>query len=223
MLCERTAPVAIGPWRAARGDRRARATSPEGTRFERVGDDRLLHRRIVGRGPLRVLRRIALCLPGAPAAPPRGGRRDRVGGSMGRLPRHRQLLVVQFGGGPLRDLPRSPRERRHQRDRRPLPRPAADARTHGHDGPAGAHPRASLADAVDDTETTQGQRGVHVAPRRPAARRVRRRRPVRVHRRLRAALRHAGGRRSARRTRGRPPTVPSGLRSERHGGRGRRR
>ena len=49
---------------------------------------------------------------------------------------------------------------------------------------------------------------VHLAPRRPAARRVHRRRSLRVHQRLRAALRHAGGRRPPRGARGGPPTLP---------------
>ena len=42
--------------------------------------------------------------------------------------------------------------------------------------PPDAHPGARAADAADHAEAAQGQRGVHVAPRRPAARRVRRRR-----------------------------------------------
>ena len=104
-----------------------------------------------------------------------------------------------------------------------LPRPAPDARAHGHDGPARPHPRAGPAHAADHAEAPQGQRGVHVAPGRPAARRVRRRRPLRVHQRLRPALRHARRRRPARRARGGPPAVPRGLRPQRHRRRGRRR
>ena len=66
-------------------------------------------------------------------------------------------------------------------------------------------------DAAAHPEAAQGERGVHVARRRPAARRVRRRRPLRVHQRLYAALRHAGGRRRARRARGGSPRFRQGF------------
>ena len=47
-------------------------------------------------------------------------------------------------------------------------------RAHGHHGPARPHPRAGAPDAADHPEAAQGQRGVHLAPDRPTARRVRR-------------------------------------------------
>ena len=100
-------------------------------------------------------------------------------------------------------------------DHRHPPRPAAHERAHGDDGPARPHARAVADHAAADAEAAQGERGVHVAPGRPPDRRVRRRRPLRVHPRLHAALRHARRRRRARRARGRPPTLPRGLRAER--------
>ena len=51
---------------------------------------------------------------------------------------------------------------------------APDGRAHGHHGPARPHPRAGAAHAADHAEAPQGQRGLHVAPRRPPARRARR-------------------------------------------------
>ena len=58
---------------------------------------------------------------------------------------------------------------------------------------------------------------------RPSARRVHRRRPLRVHQRLCAALRHARRRRRPGCARGRPPGSPPDLRIERHPRQDRRR
>ena len=57
---------------------------------------------------------------------------------------------------------------------RHLPRPAADVRAHGDDGPADAHARALPHHAAPDTEAPEGERGVHAASRRSADRRVHR-------------------------------------------------
>ena len=53
-------------------------------------------------------------------------------------------------------------------------------------GSAAAHRPPGAAVADDHAETAEGERGVHVAPRRPSVRRGARRRSVRVHRRFRA-------------------------------------
>ncbi len=119
---------------------------------------------------------------------------------------------MQLGDRPLRHLPRSARRRRRRRDHRALPRSTSDERAHGDHGPPAAHPGAGAPHAADHPEAAQGERGVHVAPRRHAARRVHRRGPLRVHQRLRPALRHARRRRRPRGSRGRPPAFPRGLR-----------
>ena len=57
--------------------------------------------------------------------------------------------------------------------------------------PPDAHERAGADHAAADAEAAEGERGVHVAPGRPADRRVRRRRTLRVHQCVHPALRHA--------------------------------
>ena len=92
------------------------------------------------------------------------------------LPEHRHVLVVQSRWS----VPSPPSPCRSRattsaaiidRHRDQLP----DERAHGDDGPADAHPGAGIADAAADPEAAQGERGVHAAGRRPAARRVHRR------------------------------------------------
>ena len=187
-------------------------------------DDRLLHRRVAGRGPVPVLRR----------APRRSARCCRSPTSASwRSPATTRRARSTATPTPSRRATRwsgpSPRSRcrsrattcsdivAEHRDQLPM---------HEHmvtmDPPDHTRERALLMRLLTP-EAPQGQRGVHVAPRRPAARRVRRRRPLRVHQRLRPALRHARRRRRARRARGGPPAVPRGLRPDRHRRRGRRR
>ena len=153
--------------------------------------------------------------PVLPHREPRGGRRLGLRGGVRGLPRQPHVLLVQLGHRTLRHLPGAARGRRRRRDHRPPPRPAADERAHGDHGPAGAHPRASPRHAPAHAQASEGERGVHVAARRPPDRRVRRRRPLRVHRRVLAAVRHADGGRRARRARIRSPAVPRGFRAER--------
>ena len=157
-------------------------TAAEGSARERLEDDRLLRRRVAGRGPVPLLRRS--CGTSAPCSRSPTTASSRSPGydeAMRGLPRHRQFSSCNSVVGPFAHLPGAARGRRRQRHRRRAPRPAPDARAHGHDGPARPHPGAGAADAADHAEAAQGQRGLHVAPRRPAARRVRRRRALRVH------------------------------------------
>ena len=114
--------------------------------------------------------------------------------------------------GPFTAAPVHPRGRRHLGAARRAPHRDPDVRAHGHDGSAGPHRRAFPAQPAADAEAAQGERGLHVAARRPSHRRVHRRRPVRVPHRLRQAVLHAGRRRPARRARGGPRAVPRGLR-----------
>jgi hypothetical protein len=60
--------------------------------------------------------------------------------------------------------------------------------------PPQAHSGAGATDAADHTQAAQGQRGIHVAPGRPAARRIPGRGRLRIHECLRSAFRHARGR-----------------------------
>ena len=77
------------------------------------------------------------------------------------------VLVVQHGGRTVREVPRGVRGRRHQCDHRRASRLAAVQRSAAVVRPAPAYcpPRAAL--KVDHTEAAEGERGVHVAPRRP--------------------------------------------------------
>ena len=166
--------------------------------------------------PVPVLRAPAVEVPGDADPAARRRRGHGLGRGLRHLPRHRHLLVVQLRRRAVRRLPGAARRRRRERHHRRPPAPAADERAPRHHGPAGAHARAGAADAPHHAQAAQAERGVHVASRRSAARRVRRRRPLRVHQRLLAAVRHARGRRPARRARVRPPAVPGGLRPARH-------
>ena len=78
--------------------------------------------------------------------------------------------------------------------------------------PPRAHRAPRAADAADHAEAPARERGVHVAARRSSDRRVRRPRRVRVHRRVRPAVRHARRRRPARRAGARPRAVPRAAR-----------
>ena len=198
LLCECTAARRPGSDRVAATGRRS--TSSPTSRSSRTRT---------------LLRRAARGVPGAAAPPSRRGRGHRLRRGERGLPRHRHVLVVQLGRSarsPTFPVPLEGDDVSDIIDR--LPRPAADARAHGHDGPARRTPGAGAADAADHAEAAEGQRGVHVAPRRPAARRVRRRRPLRVHQRVHAAVRDARRRRPARRAGGGSPAVPRGLRPE---------
>ena len=123
---------------------------------------------------------------------------------------------MQLGDRAVRDVPGAARGRRHQRDHRRAPRPAADERAHGHDGPAGAHPGAGAADAAASPRSASRQneefmwrladrqldefladgRCEFISAVLPAVRHARRRRPPR-------------------RARVGPPAVPRGLRARR--------
>ncbi len=86
------------------------------------------------------------------------------------------------------------------------------------------HTRERAVDAAHHAQAAPRERRLHVASRRPTARRVRRQRSLRVHRRVLPAVRHARGRRPPRRARRRPSPLPRGLRHvghRRRGGRGR--
>ena len=165
--------------------------------------------------PYPYFEQLRSAVPGDAAAAPRCGGGDRLRRGDTGLPRRRHVLVVQLGDRSVRHVPGAARGRRRQRDHRAPPRPAPDERAHGHHGPAATHAGARAAHAAHHAEAAQGERGVHVAPRRSAARRVRRRRPLRVHRRVRAAVRDARRGRSPRRARGGSPAVPRGLRPQR--------
>src|SRR5262245_10850427 len=65
-------------------------------------DRRLLHRPFAGRGPLPLLRIPALAGPGAAVAPSRGRRGVGLRRGAGRLPRHRDVLLVQLGDRTVR-------------------------------------------------------------------------------------------------------------------------
>ena len=195
----------------------------KGDHVERLGDDRLLQRRVPGGGPLPLLRPPAVAVPRAPDRQPRRGRRLGLRGGDGDLPRHGDLLLVQLGDRPLCGLSGAARGRRRRSDHRQPPGPAAHERAHGDHGPTHAHPGARPGDAPAHAEAPQGERGVHVAGGRSADRRVHCGRPLRVHQRLHAAVRHAGRRRRSRRARSRPPALPGVLRLECRTGRGRGR
>ena len=84
--------------------------------------------------------------------------------------------------GPFVKFSGAARGRRHQRHHRGAPRRAAVQRPAALVRPAEAHRAPRAADAADHAEAAQGERGVHVAARRPPDRRVHRPRRVRVHR-----------------------------------------
>ena len=138
----------------------------------RLRPDRFLHRRVVAGRPVPVLRASARAVPGdaAPAPRRRGGL--RLGGGQRRLPRPRHVLLVQLGDRAVRPVPGATRRRRRQRDHRHQSRPTPDERAHGHDGSARSHSRACAAHAAAHPAPPQAERGLHVAARGSAARRV---------------------------------------------------
>ena len=141
--------------------------------------------------------------------PRRGDRHGhRLRGSSVGVQRHRAVLQLQHGERPVRAVPGAVHRRRRQRPHRPVPRHAAVQRPAPVVRPAQAHGPPRVVAAVDHAEAAEGERGVHVAARRPPARHVRAQREVRVHRRLRQAVHAARHRRPARRPRGGPRGVP---------------
>ena len=100
------------------------------------------------------------------------------------------------------------RGRRHHRHHRGAPRRAAVQRPAALVRPAQAHRAPRPAHAAHHAEAAQGERGVHVAARRPDDRRVHRPRRVRAHPGLRDPVHAAGDRRPARRARRGPRGVP---------------
>ena len=135
----------------------------------------------------------------------------------------RGLLLVQLGDRPLRDVPGAPRGRRRGCDHRPLPRPAADERAHGDDGPA--RRTRSERSLIMRLLTPKRLKENEAFMWRLADRQIDEfvaRRPLRVHPRLHPALRHARRGRRPRRARGRPPALPRGFRVERVTGQDRR-
>ncbi len=147
-------------------------------------------------------------MPGPSRTTPR--RRDGDGIRRGdlRVPRHGNLLVLQLRHRPLPGVSRPARRRRHQRAHRAAPRRVADERPAPDARPSGSHRAPRAPDAAHHSEAAQGERGVHVAARRPHDRRVRRRGEVRVRDAVRGAVRDAGGRRPARCSGRRPRDVP---------------
>ena len=103
-----------------------------------------------------------------------------------------------------------------ERAHRATPRRVADERPTPHARPARAHGAPRVAHAAHHPEAAEGERGVHVAAGRPPTGRVRRERRVRIHPRVRQALRHARDRRPPRSTRNRSRTVPQRHRRRAH-------
>ena len=130
----------------------------------------------VRRRSVPLLRVPPRAVPGAARAAPRRGDGHRLRRSDRGVPRHRDVLVVQLRDRTVPRLPGTARRRRRQRAHRGAPRRAADERPAPDPRPAGAHRPPRVADAADHAEAPQGERGVHVAPRRPSDRRVRRQR-----------------------------------------------
>ena len=155
--------------------------------------------------------------PGAAAAAPRGRGRHRLGRSHRGLQGPRHLLEHRRARRAVSPDAVPARGRRHQPADRPAPQLLPDVRAHGHHGSAEPHPRPVGAEQAADPEPAEAERGVHVAARRPPARRVPHRRRVRVHRRILQAVRHLVDRRPARRSRGGPQGVPRGLGRRRPG------
>ena len=134
---------------------------------------RLVHRRLRRRRPVPLLplparrARTGVDRTGARCRGGHGPRRSTRG-----LPRPRDVLVVQRAVGSVPRAPLRTRGRRRQRADRAAPVADDDVRLHGDVGSAAAlrlpvAPHRSL-----HAEAAEGERGVHVAPRRPAARRV---------------------------------------------------
>ena len=153
-----------------------------------------VHRRSVS-----LLRVPAGAVPSAARAASRRGdghgiRRGDLGVS-----RHCDVLVVQLGDRAVPGLPGAARRRRRQRAHRAAPRRAAVQRSAPDARPADAHRAPRAADAADHAEAPARERGVHVAARRSADRRVHRQRRMRVRQRVRQPVRPARDRGSARR------------------------
>ena len=149
-------------------------------RHERLDDDRLLHRpsrssttRI--RTSTSSVRSARCCTSPTSGVVAVTGYDEAIGD----LPRPRHVLVVQLGDRPVRDVPGAARGRRRQRHRRRSYRDQLPMHEHMVTmDPPDHTPRARADHAAAHAAAPPGQRGVHVAPRRPAARRVRRRRPA---------------------------------------------
>ena len=98
--------------------------------------------------------------------------------------------------------------RRHLRADRGAPAPVSHQRNDGGDGSAGAHPRPFAPEPPAHSCALERERRLHVGVGRSPARRIHRQWEVRGAGRVRQALRHAGDRRPAGRTRRGPRGVP---------------
>ena len=176
--------------------------------------DRLFHRSVAHSGPASLLRPPARSAPDVLSDQQRRIGGHRMGGGERRLQRCRVLFVLRCRRRPVHPDPVRARGRRHLRTARRAPHRDSDVRTHGHDGSAEAHRCPVTAFSVAHTETTEGERGLHVAARRPSHRRVHRRWQMRVSRCLRETVLPDRRRRSARRPGGGPRRVPRSVRGD---------
>ena len=163
--------------------------------------------------PYPYLEQLRAECPVLAARPPRRGGRDRLRRGQRGLPRHRHVLVVQLGDRAR--SPRSPCRSRATTSARSSTSTATRCRCSSTwsrwTRPTTRRERALLMRLITPKRLKDNEAFMW-RPRRPPARRVPRRRPLRVHRGLRAAVRHAGRGRPPRRARGGPPALPGGLR-----------
>ena len=186
-----------------------RYTQPRETQSdEQLRLDRLLHRSVSGPRSAPLLRLPAQPKPGAAPAPLRRRRRHRLRRGHRGLQGPRHVLQHRRARRAVPAAAVPPEGDDISRPDRPAPQFLSDERAHGHHGSTGPHSGPLGAEQAADPEPAEAERGVHVAPRRPPARRVPAQRRVRVHRRILKAVRHVGDRRPARRAGRGPQGVP---------------